>query len=76
MRVLAKAFVDCLRQPTPIVVGKYRVEVVGEQPHDYVRIYELIAKDEGAAAREGIDKFVEEMTKFSISEVEKERGNG
>ena len=76
MRVLAKAFVETLRKPTPFLVGKYRVEAVGEKPYDYVRIYELLAKDENAAAREGIDKFVDEMTAMSIAQVEKERGNG
>ena len=42
-------------------LGKYRVECWGKPPTDYVRVYTIASKDENEAAREGIDKFVEEI---------------
>ena len=45
-------------------LGKFRVEVWGRQPHDYVRIYEISAKDDNLAAREGLDRFVDEISKL------------
>ena len=43
-------------------LGKFRVEVLGREPHDYCRTYEIAAKDENFAAREGMDKFIEDIT--------------
>jgi hypothetical protein len=61
-RILAKAVVDVEKSATPIALGKYRVEVWGAfEPYDYVRIYAIQAKSEDQAAREGIDRFVEEI---------------
>lgn len=39
----------------------YRVEVWGEEPHDYVRVYSLSSKIEDGAAQEGLRRFVQEM---------------
>lgn len=59
--VLASAIVDVNRPATPFSLGHYKVEVWGKEPHDYVRIYEIQAGSEDAAAREGIERFVQEM---------------
>jgi len=48
-------------------LGKFRVEVWGREPHDYVRIYEISAKDDNLAAREGLDRFVDEIEKLISS---------
>lgn len=62
-RVLANAIVDVEEEPHPKGLGKYRVEVWGAfEPYDYVRIYVIRAKSEDQAAREGIDKFVAEIS--------------
>jgi|TARA_R110000868_G_scaffold167923_5_gene402479 hypothetical protein len=60
-RVLAQATVDVKREPTPLTIGCFRVEVWGKEPHDYVRHYEILAKSDTLAAQEGLQKFVEEM---------------
>jgi hypothetical protein len=59
--VLASAVVDPIRPATPISPGLYKVEVWGQEPYDYVRIYQIQAGSDNLAAREGIDKFVQEM---------------
>ena len=60
-RILANAVVDVKRDPTPKVLGHFRVEVWGHELHDYVRHYEIQAKSDTMAAQEGIRRFVEEM---------------
>lgn len=65
-QVLASATVDTIRHSAPLVLGIYHVEVWGKPPHDYVRTYKLHAKNETAAAQEGIDKFVEEMEAIEL----------
>jgi hypothetical protein len=60
-RVLASAVVDVLRDPPPKGLGTYKVEVWGKPPFDFVRTYEIQAKSDNIAAREGIDRFVSEM---------------
>ncbi len=45
-------------------LGKYRVEVWGKEPNDYVRVYEIAAKSDNVAAREGLDRFSEEIGKL------------
>lgn len=62
--VLAKAVVDVTRSATPFSLGLYRVEVWGKEPHDYVRVYEIQACSDDAAAREAIQRFVQEMEAF------------
>jgi len=43
-------------------LGKFRVEVYGREPHDYVRIYTINAKSDDAAAKEGLDRFVDDIS--------------
>lgn len=64
--ILANAIVDPIQPPPPHGkgMGRFRVEVWGKEPHDYVRVYEISAKDDNKAAREGLDKFVEEIGKL------------
>ena len=61
--ILASAIADVLEDAPPHGqgLGRYRVEVWGKEPHDYVRVYEIAAKSDSMAAREGIDRFVEEI---------------
>lgn len=62
-RILANAIVDVEDEPSPKGLGKYRVEVWGAvEPYDYVRIYVIRAKSKDLAAREGIDRFVAEIS--------------
>jgi hypothetical protein len=63
-RILAKAVVDVEKSATPIALGKYRVEVWGEAPHDYVRIYTLQAWSDTMAAQEGLRLFVEDIERL------------
>ena len=65
-RVLCNAIVDVDQPPAKDGkgLGKYRVEVWGKSPADYVRIYKIQAKDENTAARQGIDMFVDEIAKL------------
>ena len=63
-RILAKAVVDVEKSATPIALGKYRVEVFGQEPHDYVRIYTLQARSDTMAAQEGLRLFVEDIERL------------
>gem|GEM_PF-1162139 len=62
-RVDASAVVDVLFQAAPASdeLSRFRVEVWGREPHDYVRVYEIAAKDDNMAAREGLDRFIQEI---------------
>jgi hypothetical protein len=61
--ILANAVVDVLEEPPPHGrgLGRFRVEVWGKSPHDYVRVYEIAAKTDNMAAREGLDRFVRDI---------------
>lgn len=61
--ILANAIVDVIDAPPAHGhgLGRFMVEVWGKSPHDYVRRYEIQAKDDNMAAREGLDRFVEEI---------------
>jgi hypothetical protein len=61
--VKARAIVDVIRPAPSTFVGltKYKVEVWGETPDDFVRTYEIEMKTDTMAAQEGIRRFVEEM---------------
>lgn len=62
----ANAIVDVIT-PIPANGGKlglFRVEVWGRAPHDFVRIYEIWAQDDNIAAREGLDRFCEEIERL------------
>ncbi len=64
MRVLARAIVDVIRE-AKVGMNIYRVEVWGEEPHDYVRIYEIQEKSDNMAAQEGLRRFEEEFSSLS-----------
>lgn len=63
--IFANAVVDLISEG--ISLNTFKVEVWGKEPHDFVRTYEILAKDEDSAAREGLDTFVSEITNL-ISE--------
>jgi hypothetical protein len=65
-QILASAIVDVIRSATPQRIGSFRVEVWGKEPHDYVRIYEIMAKSDTIAAQEGIQRFVAEMQALPV----------
>lgn len=60
-QVLANAIVTVIRPATPLKSGLFKVEVWGIAPFDYVRTYEIEAKNDTLAAQEGINRFVAEM---------------
>lgn len=60
-RILANAVVDVELSATPTRLGRFRVEVWGRDPHDYVRVYTIQAKSDTMAAQEGLRRFVEEI---------------
>ena len=64
--ILASATVDIIDAPPPHGqgLGKFKVEVWGKEPHDYVRVYEIAAKTDSMAAREGLDRFVADITRL------------
>jgi hypothetical protein len=66
-QVLASAVVDVLKPSTPVRVGRFKVEVWGQVPYDYVRTYEIMAKSDTVAAQEGIRRFVSEMEAMDLS---------
>jgi len=39
----------------------FKVSVWGKEPYDFTRTYEIQAKSDNIAAREGIERFVKEM---------------
>ena len=57
----ARAIVDVIREPSPIGMGSFRVEVWGDEPHDYVRVYTINAASDTLAAQEGLRRFVDEI---------------
>ncbi len=62
-RVMCNAIVDVEQPPAPNGkgLGRYRVEVWGREPHDYVRIYQISAASDTMAAQEGLRRFIDEM---------------
>ena len=60
-QILARAIVDVVREPGQVGMGMFRVEVWGEEPHDYVRHYDIAAKSDTMAAQEGLKRFVEDI---------------
>ena len=57
-----------ISEPNPPVLGKFKVEVWGKEPYDYVRAYEISAKSATLAAQEGISRFKEEMNRMFSEE--------
>jgi hypothetical protein len=66
-QVLASAIVDVIKPSTPVTIGNFKVEVWGQQPYDYVRTYEIMAKSDTVAAQEGIRRFVSEMEALDLN---------
>ena len=64
--IQASAVVDVIDAPPAHGhgLGKFKVTVWGREPHDYVRVYEIQNKDDNMAAREGLDRFVEDITRL------------
>jgi hypothetical protein len=60
-RILANATVDVDLSPTPVRLGRFRVEVWGKEPHDFVRVYTIQAASDTMAAQEGLRRFVEDI---------------
>jgi len=62
--IYANAVVDVVDAPPAHGqgLGKFKVTVWGKEPHDYVRIYEIQALDDNMAAREGLDRFVKDIS--------------
>ena len=63
-RILARSIVDVEEAPTLTRLGRFRVEVFGDEPHDYVRIYTLSARSDTMAAQEGLRLFVEDIERL------------
>ncbi|KPK59027.1 MAG: hypothetical protein AMJ59_12700 [Gammaproteobacteria bacterium SG8_31] len=57
----ARAIVDPLRDPTAIGMGSFRVEVWGDEPNDFVRVYTIDAMSDTLAAQEGLRRFSDEI---------------
>lgn len=64
--ICANAVVDVIDAPPAHGkgLGLFKVTVWGREPHDYVRTYDLQAKSDSMAAREGLDRFVDEITRL------------
>ena len=64
--IYANAVVDIVDAPPAHGhgLGKFKVTVWGKEPHDYVRVYEIQAKDDTMAAREGLERFSEEISRL------------
>lgn len=64
--IYANAIVDIIDAPPAHGhgLGKFKVTVWGKEPHDYVRSYEIQAKSDNMAAREGLDRFVDEISRL------------
>jgi hypothetical protein len=65
-RVLCNAIVEVLKPATPQRIGHFKVEVWGKAPYDYVRTYEIMAKNDTIAAQQGIARFVKEMEEMPV----------
>lgn len=60
-RILARAVVEIDAPALNGHLGVYKVEVWGDEPHDYVRYYTIRAGSDNLAAQEGLRRFVEEV---------------
>lgn len=64
--VLASATVDTISPSTPKKLGRFKVHVWGQPPHDQTRDYAIAARNATVAAHEGIRRFVEEMEALAL----------
>lgn len=74
MVIKARAVVDIVEAPPPHGkgLGTFDVEVWGVDPgEDYVRRYRIQAKSDTMAAREGLERFCDEIGKLLAREGEK-----
>jgi hypothetical protein len=64
--IYANAVVDVIDAPPAHGhgLGKFKATVWGKEPHDYVRVYEIQGKDDNMAAREGLERFAEDITRL------------
>lgn len=64
--ILARSVVDVIEAPPAHGqgLGRFKVTVYGDEPYDYVRIYEIQAKSDTIAAREGLDRFVDDISRL------------
>ena len=64
--ILASAVVDVIDAPPAHGhgLGRFTVTVYGREPNDYVRIYQITAKSDDVAAREGLDRFVKDINEL------------
>jgi hypothetical protein len=64
--IYCRSIVDVIRQASPASkeLSLYRVTVEGRPPLDYVRMYDISAKVEDDAAREGLARFQDEIGKL------------
>ena len=53
-------------KPGEVGLNKYKVEVWGVEPYDFVRIYEIHGKSDTIAAQEGLRRFEEEMERVQL----------
>ena len=61
MTVRARAIVDIEHPASVFGLGRFRVEVWGDEPFDYVRVYTIQAKSDTIAAQEGLRRFVDDI---------------
>lgn len=66
----ANAIVDVEREPEGNLLGIYKVEVWGREPHDYVRRYSIRAKSDTMAAQEALQKFSDEIERLLAGDEE------
>jgi len=64
----ANATVDVDREPSKGVLGHFKVEVWGREPHDYVRRYSIQAKSDTLAAQEALKRFSDEIERLLADE--------
>lgn len=60
----ANATVDTDREPRNGMLGHFKVEVWGREPHDYVRTYSIQAKSDTMAAQEALQRFSDEIERL------------
>ena len=66
--IRARAIVDVITEKKPPALSVWRVEVWGDEPHDYSFIYEIRAKTEAEAAMDGLQRFGEDVEKILSQE--------
>lgn len=71
--IYASAVVDVIDEPPPHGqgLGKFKVTVWGKEPNDFVRSYDIQAKSDNIAAREGLERFSDEISRL----LEESEGN-